>query len=95
MLWLGSWIVLLSFWFYVIRLALFDGITLSLYFVCAWCIARFGFPQLGIEGPIYFVSFSALLTSAMIFIDLYRHSMGMRNPQESPLDQIEAVDKND
>ncbi|GJM14619.1 MAG: hypothetical protein DHS20C12_30220 [Pseudohongiella sp.] len=95
MLWLGSWIVLFSFWFYVIRLALLDGLSLSLFFGCLWCIARFAFPQLGIEGAIYFVSFSALLTSAMIFIDLYRHSMGIRNPQQSPLDEIEAVDTND
>jgi len=89
MLWLGSWIVLIGFWFYALRLAVRDSRWLSLGFIALWLAAKFGFVQLGIEGPIYFISFAALLTVIMIFIDLYRSKMGMRNPQKNPLDEIE------
>jgi len=93
MLWLGSWIVLLSFWFYVLRLALLDSRWLSLGFITLWAIARFSFPQLGIEGPIYFISFAAMLTAIMIFIDLYRSNMGLRNPPKNPLDELSSAEQ--
>lgn len=90
MLWLGSWIVFFTFWFYVLRLARLDGYILPLVFVALWCAARFGLPTLGIEGSIYFVSFAALLTAVMIFIDLYRDKMGLRDKaQESFETQVE------
>jgi len=92
MLWLGSWIVLIGFWFYALRLAVFDSHWLSLGFITLWVLARFGFPQLDIEGPIYFISFAAILTAIMIFIDLYRNHMGMRNPPKNLLDEIELKD---
>ena len=93
MLWLGSWIVLIGFWFYAVRIALLDSRSLSLGFITLWIIARFGFPQLGIEGPIYFISFAAMLTAIMIFIDLYRSNMGSRNPQKNPLDEISLAEQ--
>lgn len=92
MLWLGSWIVLLGFWFYVLRLAGRDSIYLALAFIILWGIARFGFSQLGLEGPIYFISYSALLTIIMIFIDLYRQNMGLRNPPTNPLEELGQKD---
>ncbi len=88
MLWLGSWIVLISFWFYALRLAAQDSPWLSLGFITLWVVAKFGFPQLGIEGPIYFISFAAILTAIMVFIDLYRSNMGLRNSSKNPLDEI-------
>ncbi len=93
MLWLGSWIVFIGFWFYTVRLALFDSRWLSLGFIILWAIARPGFPLLGIEGPIYFISFAAMLTAIMIFIDLYRSNMGLRNPPKNPLDEICLAEK--
>ena len=87
MLWLGSWIVFIGFWFYAVRIALLDSRSLSLGFVTLWFIAQFGFPQLGVEGSIYFISFAAMLTAIMIFIDIYRSNMGSRNPQKNPLDE--------
>lgn len=93
MLWLGSWIVLIGFWFYVLRLAVLDSRWLSLGFISLWVTARFGFVQLGIEGPIYFISFAAILTVIMIFIDLYRSNIGMRNRRNNPLDEIELKDE--
>ncbi|PCI82156.1 MAG: hypothetical protein COB20_00685 [SAR86 cluster bacterium] len=93
MLWLGSWIVFIGFWFYTLRLALLDSRGLSLGFITLWAIARFGFLQLGIEGPIYFISFAAILTAVMIFIDLYRSNMGRRNPPKNPLDEISLVEQ--
>lgn len=68
-----------AFWFYVLRLARLDGYILPLVFVALWGAARFGLPSLGIEGSIYFISFAALLTALMIFIDLYRDRMGLRD----------------
>ena len=85
MLWIGSWIVLIAFWLYTLRLAMLDSLGLALFFASLWCIARLATPQLGPEGSIYFVSFTALLTVIMIFIDLYRDKMGLRNPLQSPL----------
>jgi hypothetical protein len=88
MLWIGSWIVLIGFWFYALRIALLDSRPLSLSFITLWVIARFGFPLLGIEGPIYFISFAAALTATLIFIDLYRSNRGLRNPPKNPLDEL-------
>ena len=93
MLWLGSWIVLIGFWCYALRLGVFDNRWLSLVFVSLWAIAKFGFPLLGIEGPIYFISFAAILTVIMIFIDLYRSNIGRRNPPKSPLNEIPSAEQ--
>ena len=90
MLWLGSWIVFIAFWFYTLRLARLDSLSLGIGCAALGTIARFGFPSLGTEGPIYFISFTALLTLIMITIDLYRDKMGLRSPQKSPLDSTES-----
>ena len=47
-------------------------------------IAYFGFPQLGIVGPFYFISVEALLTLALMLTDLYRANSGKRNSQADP-----------
>jgi hypothetical protein len=93
MLWLGSWIVFIGFWFYALRLALLDSRWLSLGFIVLWAIARLALPQLGIEGPIYFISFAAMLTVILIFIDLYRSKLGLRNPPKNPLDELSSAEQ--
>ena len=92
MLWLGSWIVFIGFWVYALKLAILDSRWLAATFISAWIVARVGFAELGIEGPIYFISFTALLTGVMIFIDLYRHNMGLRKSSQSPVDSINIED---
>jgi len=84
MLWLGSWIVFFGFWFYAVRLGMLDSRWLAFGFVILWICARIGLTQLGSVGSIYFVSFAAMLTAIMCFIDLYRSRMGLRNPQKEP-----------
>ena len=72
MLCLGSWIALLGFWFYALRLARHDSNYLSLPFISLWFVARFGIPQLGIEGPIYFISFHFIFRPTDNDNDLHR-----------------------
>lgn len=88
MLFAASWIVPIVFWFYVIRLVRFGGRKLPALFAFIWLLGYFGFPRIGIEGGLYFISFEALLTVVMIFVGLYQHQMGKRLPKLSPLEEI-------
>ena len=87
MLFVANWIVPIVFWFYVIRLVRFGGRTLPALFAFIWLLGYFGFPQIGIEGGLYFISFEALLAVVLIFIDLYRHQMGKQTPKQNPLEE--------
>jgi len=87
MLFAANWIVPLVFWFYVIRLLLNSGRKLPAVFAVIWLLGYFGFPFIGIEGGLYFISFEALLAVVLIFIDLYRHQMGKQTPKQNPLEE--------
>ena len=88
MLFAANWIIPIVFWFYVIRLLRNGRRKLPAVFAAIWLLGYFGFPLIGIEGGLYFISFEALLVVVLIFITIYQHQMGKRTPIENPLEEI-------
>ncbi|PCJ28012.1 MAG: hypothetical protein COA96_02290 [SAR86 cluster bacterium] len=88
MLFFGDWLTFAGFWFYLFRIFRLDGKKVPLVFACLWAVGYFGLPTIGIEGAIYFISYKAVLTLALMFIDLYRMNMGKRNPPDNPLKDV-------
>lgn len=89
MLFLADWLTLLVFWLFVLRLFRSGGTKTAAAFVILWFSGYFGFPLLGIEGALYFLSYKALLCLALQFMDLYLTNMSKRRPQENPLTKIQ------
>ena len=89
MLFLASWLTLLVFWLFLLRLFRAGGKKTAAAFVILWFGGYFGFPLLGIEGALYFLSYKALLCLALQFIDIYLTNAGKRTPQENPLNNIQ------
>ena len=88
MLFAANWIIPIVFWIYAIRLLQVGGRKLSALFAVTWLLGYFGFPLIGIEGLLYFISFEALLTVALIFITLYLKQMSIRTPIQDPLKEL-------
>ena len=79
MIYVGSWVALIAFWFFAVRLTVKDGIKLTAPFFVLWIAAYFLFPLLGLSGGLYFISFEAVLTLILIFTDQYRSAAKSRN----------------
>ncbi|MCG8416006.1 MAG: hypothetical protein MI746_17460, partial [Pseudomonadales bacterium] len=85
MLFVANWLVIIVFWYFIIQLAHRDGLKLPAFFGTLWISGYFLFPQLGLEGGLYFISYAALLTLIVIYIDMTRERMGLRKPKTDPL----------
>ncbi len=89
MLFLAHWLVLIVLWFYVLQLARKDGPKLPACIAALWLFGYFAFPQLGIEGDLYFISYGAMLALVLIYVDISREKMGYRISRTDPLtDQL-------
>ncbi len=89
MLFISDWLTLVLFWLLIARLYRSVKARTVLVFVSLWFGGYFATSLLGIEGPIYFISYKALLCIDLLFIDLYLRKMGKRIPPENPFDEIQ------
>ena len=89
MLFIAHWLVIIVFWFFIIRLLRLDGAVLPSCFAVLWIAGYFLFPLLGIEGGLYFISYGALLTLFLIYVDLTRKHLGWRNKTADPLQAMQ------
>ncbi len=87
MLLVANWLVIIVFWYFIIQLAHRDGLKVPAFFGMLWISGYFLFPQLGLEGGLYFISYAALLTLIVIYIDMTRERMGARKPKTDPLSE--------
>lgn len=89
MLFIANWLVIIVFWYFIIQLAHRDGLKLPAFFGTLWISGYFLFPQIGLEGGLYFISYASLLTLVIIYIDMTRERMGLRKPKQDPLAELE------
>ena len=85
MLFVAHWLVIIVFWFFIYRLVKLDGIKLPATFAIFWTAGYFLFPLLGLEGGLYFISYGSILALILIYIDLTRAKLGLRNKAPNPL----------
>ena len=78
MLIVAYWLVLIVFWFYIVRLLRKDGYKLPTAMTILWLLGFFGFPLIGLEGGLLFISYGAVLSLILIYVDLFRWRMGLR-----------------
>ena len=88
MLFAANWIIPIVFWLYTFRLLQIGGYKLPAMFAVTWLLGFFGFPLIGIEGSLYFISFEALLSVVLIFIYLYQKQMSKRTPIQDSLKEL-------
>ena len=88
MLFAANWIIPIVFWLYAFRLLQIGGPKLPALFAVTWLLGYFGFPLIGIEGPLYFISYEALLSVVLIFIYLYKCQISNRAPVQDPLKEL-------
>lgn len=90
MLLLAHWLIIFVLGFYVLQLARKDGLLLPGCIATLWLVGYFGFPLLGIEGGLYFITYGALLCLVLIYMDMTRDKMGYRATRADSLSEMQV-----